>query len=79
MILSVFNRKAIFHKRLETSFFDKCFRKRRQIMPKNHACEEKWSKCTKELTLSNNCTFFRSSTIIFQLKIEDDVWQPIFN
>ena len=38
-------------------------------MQKNHACEKKYSKCTKELTLSNNCKFVRSSWIIVQLNI----------
>ena len=34
-------------------------------MPKNYACEEKWSKCTKEQTLSNNnCSFISLTTII---------------
>ena len=34
---------------------------------------------TKELTLSNNCKFVRCSRIIVQLKMEHDVWQPIFD
>ena len=68
-----------FHKRLVTLFFDGCFWKRRQIMQKNHACEEKQSKSTKELTLSSNCKFVRSSRIIVQLKMEHDIWQPIFD
>ena len=62
--LSVSNRLAGFHKRLETIVFDKSFWKRGQIMPKNHACEEKPSKCTKEQTLSSNCKFVWSSKII---------------
>ena len=48
-------------------------------MQKNHACEEKKSKCTEELTLSSNCKFVSSSRIIVQLKMKDDVWQPIFD
>ena len=47
-------------------------------MPKNHACEKKYPKCTKELTLSNNCKLVRSGRIIAQLKMERDAWQPIF-
>ena len=62
--LSVSNRLAGFYKRLETSAFDKSFWKRGQIMSKNHACEEKPSKCTKEQTLSSNYKFVRSSKII---------------
>ena len=46
-------------------------------MQKNHACEEKSSKCTNELTLSNNNKLVRFSRIIVQLKIKHDVWQPI--
>ena len=48
-------------------------------MQKNHACEEKRSKCSKEQTLSNNRKFARSSRIIVQLKMEHDVSQPVFD
>ena len=33
----------------------------------------------KKLTLSENCKFVRLSRIIVQLKMEHDVWQPIFD
>ena len=39
-------------------------------MSKSHACEKKWSKYAKELTLSNNCKFMRSSRIVVQPKTE---------
>ena len=64
---------------LETSVFKGFFLECRPIMQKNHACEEKYSKCTKEQTLSNICKFVRLSTIIVLLKIKHDVWQPMFD
>ena len=48
-------------------------------MQNNHACEENWSKCTKDQTLSKNCEFVRSGKIIVQLKIKHDVWKPSFD
>ena len=36
-------------------------------------------KCSKKLTLSNNCNFVRSSKIIVQLKMEHVVLQLIFD
>ena len=64
---------------METSFFDELFLRFRQIMPKNHAYEEKQSKCTKEPSFSNNCKFLRSSRIIVPLKKENDAWQAIID
>ena len=48
-------------------------------MQKSHACEEKESKCIKELTLFNDCKFVRSSRIVVEIKIKHDVWQPSFD
>ena len=48
-------------------------------MPKTDAFQEKLSKCSKGLTLSNNCKFVRSSKITVQLKMQIDVWQSIFD
>ena len=48
-------------------------------MQKNYGCEEKLSKCTKELTLFNTCKLVSSSRIIDQLKMKHDVWQPSFD
>ena len=51
---------------------------KRQITPKSHACEEKQSKCSKEL-MSVNCKFISSSRIVIKPKTKYDVWQSIIN
>ena len=48
-------------------------------MQKIHTCEEKYSKCVKELTLFNNCKFVSSSRIIVQQKMNPHAWQPSFD
>ena len=48
-------------------------------MPKSHACEEKHTKSTKELTFSNNSKLFKSSRIIVQQKMKHDAWHAIID
>ena len=48
-------------------------------MPQNHTFEEKELKYTTELTVSKNCRFVKSGRNIYQLKLENGLWQPILD
>ena len=49
-------------------------------MARNHACEESSQNVAYQRTnFFENCKFVRCSSKIFPLKLQNDVWQPIFD